>query len=184
MCPDTQKMIIEKDMRQSFEQSLPERMKRYFEIRPHQIVANQYFSAASAECVELFRGGHFYGCIALTQAVAEALVHFLCRRNDWKPDKVFEKNVKKLLKRKFISDSANECLLQIWDERNDYHHLNSNIETDTKKLESLAKEKVRLLNKVEAEIFHFTIVEGKIRLTHPKYWDIDDDKAEVYLRCE
>lgn len=181
---DALKNRVERDLRQLFEQTLTERIRRHLEVKPHPIVANHHFSAASAECIELFRDGHFYGCIALTQAVAEALVKFLCQKNSWQPDKVFEKNVKKLLKRKFISDSVNEWLLQIWDKRNDYHHLNPMIETDRKKLETLAREKIRLLNDVEAKIFHFTIIDGKIAPTQPKYWDIDGGKGDVYLRCE
>ena len=184
MRQEIQRRMIEKDMRQLFEQRLPERIRRYLELKPHPIVAYHYFSAVSAECIELFREGHSYGCIALTQAVAEALVKFLCRRNGWQPDKVFEKNVKKLLKRKFISDSVNRFLLQIWDKRDDYHHLNAKIETDRKKLEPLAIEKVKLLNKVEAEIFHYTIIDGKIKPTLPQYWDIEGGKMGVYLRCE
>lgn len=178
-----QRKRAEEDIRQLFEQRLPDRVRRYFEVKPHSIISNSYFSAVSAECIELFREGHFYGCIVLAQAVVEALVKFLCEKNQWRSDKVFEKNVKKLFKRKFISDSANKSLLQIWAKRDDYHHLNPKIETDKKNLEVLAKERVQLLNEVEAEIFHFELVNGKIAPTHPKYWDIDDGKADVYLRC-
>ena len=178
------KKRTEKDLRQLFEQSLSERIKRYLEVKPHPIVAYHHFSSASAECIELFRDGHFYGCIALAQAVAEALVKFLCKRNGWRPNKVYEKNVETLLKRKFISNSANKWLYQIWDKRDDYHHLNPKIETDRKKLEALAKKRLELLQKVEGEIFHFTFIKGEMSLTQPKYWDIKGDKAKVFLRCE
>jgi len=184
MHQEIQRMMIERDMRQLFEQRLPEQIRRYLEFRPHQIIANQYFSAVSAECIELFREGHFYGCIALTQAMAEALVKFLCRKNGWRPNKVFERNVEKLLKRTFISDSASRCLLQIWNKRDDYHHVNANIETDRRKLEPLVMERVKFLNDVEAEIFHYTFVNGKIKPTLPQYWDKDGDKVGVWLRCE
>lgn len=174
--------MVEQDLRQLFELKLPERIKRHLEVKPHPIVANLHFSTASAECIELFRDGHFYGCIALTQAVAEALVRFLCERNGWSPDKVFEKNVAALLRRNSISDTMKGWLLQIWDSRNDYHHLNPTIETDRKKLETLAREKMNLLKEVEADIFRFTFVDGKIAPTQPKYWD--SGQANVYLRLE
>lgn len=181
---DAQRKRVEEDMRQLFEQRLPERVKRHFEVKPHPVVANHHFSAASAECIDLFIGGHFYGCISLTQAVAEALVRFLCHRNGWRPSKELEKNIGKLVTRKAISNELSGELLKIWNERDDYHHLNPNIETDRKKLEALARERVKLLNEVvEAEIFHFELVDGKIAPTHPKYWDIDDGKADVFLRC-
>jgi hypothetical protein len=179
-----QEVVIEQDLRQLFELKLPDRIKRHLEVKPHPIVANHHFSTASAECIELFRDGYFYGCIALTQAVAEALVKFLCKRNGWRPSKVFEKNVDTLRKRNFIADGVKKSLLQVWDRRDDYHHLNHTIETDRNKLETLAREKMRLLNDVEAEIFQFTFVDGKIAPTQPKYWDIDGGKADVYLRCE
>lgn len=174
---------ITEDLRQLFEQMLPDRVRRYLELRPHPIVANHHFSSVSTECIELFRDGHFYGCISLAQAVAEALVKFLCMRNHWKPDQNFEKNLRKLVSRKFILESTKDCLEQIWKKRDDYHHLNQSVEKDRQKLEAMAKEKVRLLNKVESEIFEFTIVDGKICPSKPKYWDIVGNKADIYLRC-
>jgi hypothetical protein len=179
-----QEGVIERHLRQLFELKLRERIKRHLEVKPHPIVANHHYSTASAECMELFWDGYFYGCIALAQSVAEALVKFLCERNGWSPGRVFEKNVDTLLRRNFISDAMKGCLLQIWDRRHDYHHLNPTIETDRKKLETLAREKMRLLSDVEANIFHFTWVGGKIAPTHPKYWGIDGGKADVYLRFE
>ena len=118
-----------------------------------------------------FRDGHFYGCIAMTQAVAEALVRFLCERNLWKPAKVFETNVENLRKRGVISDGLKDSFLKIWEKRNDYHHLNNNVERDRQVLEELAREKASLLAKVENEVFHFTVVEGKLVPEQPKYWD-------------
>lgn len=136
---------IENDLRQLFDQTLPERIRRYQEFKPHPIVANHHFSAASAECIDLYRDGNFYGCIALVQAVSEALVRFLCERNGWGPEKTFEKNVDKLCKRNFISHQIKAWLLEIWEKRDDYHHLNPKIENDLQKLEILAKEKVMIL---------------------------------------
>ena len=85
------------------------------------------------------RDGHFYGCTALTQAVVEALVRFMCESNGWRASKQFEKNVETLSKRKFIKAELKKSLLEIWTQRNDYHHLNPNIERDWRKLEKLAK---------------------------------------------
>ncbi len=145
-------------------------------------MANHHFASASAECRELFRDRHFYGCIALTQAVAEALVKFLCKRNGWRSNKVYEKNLDKLFTRKFISEQAKNGLQKIWEKRDDYHHLNESIATDLQALGVLAKEKLELLNKVESEIFAFKFVDGKIAPIQPKYWDIDGGEAEVFLR--
>ena len=67
---------VEDYMREEFEGTLSERVVRYIQVKPHEIISNTHFSAPSSECSLLFRDGHFYGCIALVQAVAEALTHF------------------------------------------------------------------------------------------------------------
>jgi len=178
-----ERFSIESTLRQLFEQTLPERIKRYLEIKPHPIIANHHFSSVSTECIDLFRDGHFFGCVSLVQAVAEALAKFLCIRNQWNPKKHFEKNITKLFSRKFISIQTKDCFLQIWKTRDDYHHLNPNIEIDHQKLESMARNKLNLLKSIESDIFAFTFVDGKICPTNMKYWDIDGDRTDVYLRC-
>jgi hypothetical protein len=175
---------VEENLRQLYEQSLQERIKRYLEVKPHPVVSYHHFSPVSAECIELYRDGHFYGCISLSQSVIEALVKFLCKRNGWKPEEKLEKNINKLAERKFISNEVKTWILQIWDKRHDYHHLNPSVETNRQKLEILAKEKLQLLNKVEGDIFRFTISDGKIIPANPKYWDIKGNQADVYLRCK
>lgn len=179
-----QKKQVEDSIRQEFEGTLADRVARYLEVKPHQIVPYTHFAVVSAECSFLFRDGHFYGCIALTQAVAEALVRFLCKKNSFGPAKDFEKNVEKLSVRKFISNKVKESLLTIWQRRDDYHHLNPNVATDRKTLEELAREKTRLLVEVESEIFRFRLVDGKINPENPKYWDISGNQAQVFLRLE
>ena len=178
-----EKKLVEDDLRQEYENTLRDRISRHLEVKPYPIIAGHHFSYVSSECFRLFRDGHFYGCIALTQSVAEALVRFLCSRNNWKPDKVFEKNLEKLVERNFISEEIRNYLIQIWKERDDYHHLNATIEKDRKKLEKLARKKLEFLNKVESEIFHCNPVNGVPCPTNPKYWDIKDGKTPVYLRC-
>ena len=91
-------------------------------------------------------------------------------------DKVFEKNVEKLHTRK--------SLLKIWDKRDDFHHLNSNVKSDRQTLENLAKEKACLLVEVESQIFEFSVANGRITPKYPKYWKISGDHAEVFLRLE
>jgi len=76
-----QKKIIEDSLKQELEQTLSSRVQRYLKVKPHGIVPYTQFAPVSAECALLFRDGHFYGCIALSQAVAEAIVRFLCQKN-------------------------------------------------------------------------------------------------------
>ena len=91
-----QRIHVEESIRGEFELTFSERVDRYLEVKPHGIVPYTHFSVASTECSSLFRDGHFYGCIALTQAVAEALVRHMSKRSFGRQEKVFEKNVEKL----------------------------------------------------------------------------------------
>ncbi|MFA5863431.1 MAG: hypothetical protein WC975_01955 [Phycisphaerae bacterium] len=175
--------LIENDLRQTFEQMLASRVKRRLDVKPHPLTPNHHFAPVSSECYDLFRDGYFYGCVSLVQSVAEGLVKFLCLRNCWKPDKVFEKNVDKLFERYCISNELKEHLLQIWKERDNYHHMNQNIEKNHKNLEDQAREKLELLNKIESDIFFFAVKDGKIVPSNPKYWDSKNGKAPVFLRC-
>ncbi len=172
-------------MKQEFEQTLPERVERYLQVKPHGIIPNAPFSVPSSECSLLFRDGHFFACIALVQAVAEAIVRYMCDIDFKNHDKVFEKNVEKLHTRKFIDNKLRESLLKIWDRRDDYHHLNSNVKSDRQTLENLAKEKACLLVEVESQIFEFRVAnDGSMIHKYPKYWKISGGQAEVFLRLE
>tara|TARA_Y100000031_G_C7964294_1_gene267395 strand:- start:151 stop:384 length:234 start_codon:yes stop_codon:yes gene_type:complete len=77
--------------------------------------------------------------------------------------------VEKLHTRKFIDDKLRESLLKIWDKRDDYHHLNSNVKSDRQTLENLAKEKACLLVEVGSQIFGFSVVNGIMTPQYPKY---------------
>jgi hypothetical protein len=178
-----QRALTTESIRQEFEQTLPERVERYLQVKPHGIIPNAPFAAPSSECSFLYRDGHFYACIALVQAVAEAIVRYICDIDFHGHDRVFEKNVEKLYKREFISGKLKESLLKIWEKRDDYHHLNPSVKSDRQTLEKLAKEKARLLVKVESEIFKFSLgKDGGIVLKYPKYWKISGDRAEAFLR--
>lgn len=175
-----QQKQTEDSIKQEFEQTLSERVARYLSVKPHGIIPNTKFAAASSECSLLFRDGHFYGCIALVQAVAEALVRFLCQKNK-KPVGEFENNLEQLFENGFITDDIRKSFLKIWERRNDYHHLNPTIETDRQELEKIAKEKAKLIVEIEQEIFAFTLgADGSPLYKNPKYWEGCENK--VFLR--
>lgn len=179
-----EKAQVKDTLKQEFALTLDQRVKRYLELRPHGIIPNSHFAAVSAECHSLYRDGHFYGTISLTQSVAEALVKFLCERNGWKPNKDFEKNLKQLGVRGKVSQALSPLFIEIWESRDDYHHLNPQIEQDRQKLELLAKEKLTNLRKIEQELFAYTANEGKIVPKHPKYWDMTNGTVPVFLRFD
>jgi len=113
MCNLFNEKQLEHSLRQEFEQNLKSCIERYSSVKPHGIIPNTKFAVASSECSLLFRDGHFYGCIALSQAVAEALAKYLCEKNGWSPANSYEENVDKLHKRGFISDLLRDRLFQI-----------------------------------------------------------------------
>lgn len=180
-----QRVRTENGIKQEFEQTLPSRVERYLKVKPHGIVPLTEFAPVSAECALLFRDGHFYGSIALSQAVAEAIVRFLCQKNGWKPKKNYEENVAKLEIRQFISKDIKDKFLSLWEKRDDYHHLNSTIETDYQKLEALSYEKVLLLKEIESEVFRFSIVDGKLAPENKKYWALQKNgTVPVFLKLK
>ena len=169
-----QQKLMEKSIKQEIEQTLSLRAQRYLKVKPHGIVPNTQFAPVSAECNLLFRDGHYYGCITLTQSVAEAIVRFLCQKNSWKPEKDFENNINKLLKRNFISKKLKNKFLEIWKNRHDYHHLNTKIQVQRTKLEEISYEKVLLLKEIESEIFKFSFDKnGKFIPENKKYWGLN-----------
>ena len=180
-----QRIYIEDGIKQEFEQTLPSRVQRYLKVKPHGIVPYTEFAPASAECTLLFRDGHFYGCIALSQAVTEAIARFLCQKNGWRPENTFEKNIEKLETRQFISEETKNKFLKVWVKRDDYHHLNPSIETDRSNLEVIAYEKVLLLKEIESEIFKFSVVDGKLMPENKKYWVLQENSTiPVFLKLE
>jgi len=181
-----QQKLIEESIKQEIEQTLSLRAQRYLKVKPHEIIPYKHFSPASAECPLLFRDGHYYGCITLAQSVAEAIVRFLCQKNSWKAEKDFKNNVNTLFNRNFISEKLKSKFLEIWKNRDDYHHLKQNIEVQRIKLEEISCEKVLLLKEIESEIFKFSFDKvGKLIPKNRKYWELQENGTiPAFLRFE
>ena len=152
-----QQKLVKDSIKQEIEQTLSLRAQRYLKVKPHGIVPYTQFAPVSAECTLLFRDGYYYGCITLAQSLAEAIVRFLCQKNSWKPEKDFENNINKLLNRNFISEKLKNKFLEVWENRDDYHHLNPSIEVQRIKLEEISYEKVLLLKEIELKYSSFLL---------------------------
>lgn len=77
----------------------------------------------------------------------------------------------KLEKRGIITSEARAAIRTIYaHDRNTFHHLTEDIETDNKKLGERAGDCVNALYQLESEIFAHTIREGAVVVTHPEYW--------------
>lgn len=180
----TKQKKIEEALREEFKQTLPERVNRSLQIDPNISLPPHHFVFSSLECGYLFRDGYYYGCILLVQAVAEAIVRFLCKKNGWNPVDEFEKNVKKLFSRGSINEELKEHFLKIWEKRNDYHHLNFRVIKDSSMLNMIALEKIGLLTRIENEIFAYNLViADDIKAKYPKYWELEQDMKE-FLKTE
>ena len=175
---------IEHTLKGEYLSTISERVTRYLELNFIKIIPNEHFSSISAECILLYRDGHFFACIALCQAIAEVIVRLMCEKSGFRANKVFEKNIDTLHRRK-IKPDCNELLEEIWKGRDDYHHLNPKVPTEREKLQVIAKSKILALHSVESEVFAFEWVSGAIKPKYPKYWtETRDGFLEGFLRFE
>lgn len=165
--------------------TISDRITRYLELDFIKVTPNTHFASISAECILLYRDGYFLACIALCQAIAEALVRFLCERSRFKAAKNFEENIETLRKRN-IKPDCSKLLKEIWKGRDDYHHLNPKVPTERNKLQAIAKSKIIALHNVESEVFAFEWIGGAIKPKYPKYWPQTQNGSylNVFLRFE
>jgi hypothetical protein len=147
---------IEDSIKNEVLRTLSDRATRFLQVRGTIHVSDSPFAALSVECAEQFRDGHYFGCIALAQAVLEAVIHHVWQiKLKKKPNQEgsFDKNLEALHKRKFISGEWKTKLNQMWAERHSFHHLRPSVESDQKKLEEKARTNLNLLNEIEQEFF-------------------------------
>lgn len=176
---------LQENLKQDCLASIDERVSRYLELDFGQVVPNTHFAPITIECILLYRDGYFFACIALCQAVAEALLRFMCERNDIR-NKGFETNIRNLSNLKDnIHPDWIKMLKRVWKNRNDYHHLNPNVPTQKDRLKEISKDKIVALLDVESKVFAFEWVDGTIKRIHPKYWlESDSGLLNSYLRFE
>ena len=149
------------------------------------IIPNQYFSVASSEIREMFIAGYFIGSITLSQSVAEGLSRFICERNGLCGDikKKHSNRVAILQSQNKITSEAKTAFDKIAEWRNDFHHMNGNINTNRSELEIKAKINIDCLFQIEKEIFDHSFNKGKMIPLHSQYWDISaDGTTEAFLR--
>jgi hypothetical protein len=176
---------LEEDLKGEFLTTLDERISRYQELDFIKITPNTHFAVVSVECINLYRDGYFLACIALCQAVSEAIVRLMCQRTKFSSiSKDYEKNVERLHNRK-IQPHCYTLFKEIWKDRDSYHHLNPSIPSEKGELQRIANNKIITLHEIESKVFEFTVMNGAISPKYPKYWDFDENGLlSVYLRFE
>jgi hypothetical protein len=170
-----QRQQLADNLEQDFVGTMDERISRYQELDFVKITPNAHFASVSAECILLYRDAYFLACIALCQAVAEAIVRLMCERSKFTSiSDNYEENIEKLRNRG-IKPDCNQLFKEIWTRRHDYHHLNPGIPTERSKLQEIARSKIVTLHKIESTVFEFAIKNGAISPKYPKYWDMSKD---------
>lgn len=175
--------LVIKALRESDEQTREDRADRYLEVNQQGFIPNYYFADASAECLFLYRDGHFIATVMTTQAVNEGIIKFVAERNNIKHDNMNHSELLKTLKDKsIISQDCFEASDQIRGSfRNDVHHMNAPVAKIN--FPELAKKNIHNLAVIEREIWAaYHGDEGLVPL-QPKYWDIKPDgTATISLR--
>ena len=114
------------------------------------------FAAPSAECAKQFHDGSYFGCIALTQALLEAVIRHVSQiKLNKKPNDQasFDRSLEGLHQKKFISDDWKIKLDQMWADRHSFHYLQPSVDRDQRKLEEKARNLLELLDDLEREFF-------------------------------
>jgi len=173
-------------MRASFEAQVPERLRRASSVRLQNIIPANWFSAAASECAGMYIAGFFYGAILVAQAYVEALSKYLAEHHRVRVGKDATERCKRLQAKGVLSSQGFDAAQRILSDRNDFHHLNKDVEQDFRKLEEKATECINLLHSLESEIFAYTFsveTPGQVVLAKPEYWPSPSlGQAQVHLR--
>ena len=180
----TRSLVI-KALRESDEQTREDRADRYLEVNQQGFIPNFHFAPASAECLFLYRDGHFIATVMTTQAVNEGILKLVAEQNNIQ--KRDYHNLRALLEllvsQGIFSRDCFEASKQIYESfRNDVHHMNSPVATID--FQELAKKNIHNLAVIEREIWAaYPDADGKLVPLQPKYWDIKPDgTAAISLR--
>lgn len=180
------KQFIEAQCRNSIE----EKIDRYLEIEHQAIIGGHYFSAASTECIYLYRDGYFIGAVMMSHAINEGIIKFIAKRNNINrhnnngDTKTIQGLINELREKGIISVDCAKASLEIWKSfRADIHHMNPKVlEIEFSKI---AQKNLKSLSTIENEIFGFDIRKGAIYPHQPIYWDIEEDgTVSAFLRLE
>lgn len=172
---------IEEHLRSKFENGLQARVRRTEELKYQRIIGAHYFAAAATQSLELYRDGYMLGCIMCSQALLEAILKFVAKRNRMECKKEVEELIADFETKKTLNAQALNAAKLAWRHRNDFHHLNPAVSDID--LEGKAKECVEAICALEEEIFGASFVNGALNPHNPIYWDVQQDNTvPVFLR--
>jgi len=175
---------LEKQIRAALDAEVPARVERASRVRLQHFIPAHWFAAAGSECASMYVAGFFYGSISIAQAYVEALSLFLAEAHRVRISNDCPARWQRLYREKVVSSAVSEAAVSVLADRNDFHHLNKQIEREYLKLAARSEECVRHLHTIESEVFAYTIdVPGKLTLRNPRYWPSGGEgTAQVNLR--
>lgn len=144
-------------MRARFEASIPDRARRAAAVELQQFIPAHWFAAAASECAGMYISGFFYGAISVAQAYVEALSKYLADHHRVRIGKDTAERCRRLHEKGVISANALDAALTIFDDRNDFHHLNRSVEQDFQKLAARAQHCINHIHTLESEVFAFSL---------------------------
>lgn len=176
------RILIKKDIKDSIEQTLDQKIDRYLEIDHQGIIGNHHFAAASSECINLYRDAYYISAVMVSQAVNEGIIKFVAERNGIKENKEHDKLMGEFVHKGIISSGCAESSRRIWGSfRNDVHHMNPKVASIP--FQQLAKRNLQDLAIIEKEIFGTDFSNGELVPHNPKYWDVQNDgTVPAFLR--
>jgi len=192
--PDIQKTMRMQQVKEAiisdFNSSVDQRVGRYMEIGHQWIIGNHHFAVASAECINLYRDGHFIAAVMMSHSINEGIIVFvadrvkLLRDKDGGGTKSIEDLIAELEQNRTISKTCVDAARGIYESyRNDVHHMSPKVGSID--FPALARENLKRLAIIESEIFGVDIVDGKINPHQPVFWDLNPDgTVSVFLRLE
>ena len=128
----------------------------------------------------MFVAANFYGCISIAQAYVESLSKFLLAHHKMRIAKNVPLRWEKLLEAGIVSATTHDAVEVIYSDRNDYHHLNSEIPQDFNELETRAHTCIDSLYIVEADVFSHSYSSGKIVPLKPEPWNLNNE-GQVFV---
>lgn len=187
---DIKRQTLKDNLTASYNSSIDERVDRYLDIGHHWLIGNHHFAAASSECINLYRDGHFIAAVMMSHSINEGIIVFvadrvkLLRDKDGGGAKSIEDLIAELEQNRTISKTCADAARGIYESyRNDVHHMSPKVGSID--FPALARENLKRLAIIESEIFGVDIVDGKINPHQPVFWDLNPDgTVSVFLRLE
>jgi len=147
---------------------------------------NTHFAPPACEARQMYRMGYYYGCIMVSQATAEALARYIAKAKHLAASYSIEQDrrnggvsqaerIEYMKQKKVISIQAFKHFRKILNhKRNSFHHMNSDVPVESKKLQTMAFECVASLYSIEGAFLGFG-GDGKVVVNDRELWDVKPD---------